>query len=89
MLACYNIAFANLDEGQFVIPTTYDAWRHCIEEHCQIPLTADFVARRLQELEDRQVYSTEQLHRRYGADHVKQLQQWFQRAADELAHGHR
>lgn len=44
-----------------MIPTTYAAWRHCIEVHCQIPLSADFVAKRLKELEDQQVYSTEQL----------------------------
>lgn len=67
-----------------MIPTTYEAWRHCIEVDCRIPLTREFITQRLRELDDRGVYSTEQLQRRYGEAHVDQLKRWFRRAAEEL-----
>lgn len=70
-----------------MIPTTYENWRHCIEVHCGIPLTQAFVAQRQRELDDRNVFSTEQLLRRYGDDHVARLRHWFQRAAEELDAG--
>lgn len=49
-----------------------------------MPLTREFIAQRLRELDDRSVYSTEQLQRRYGEVHVDQLRRWFRRAAEEL-----
>jgi hypothetical protein len=67
-----------------MIPDTYEAWRHCIEIDCGIPLTRAFIDQRLRELDDRAIYSTQQLFRRYGDDHVAQLKRWFQRAAGEL-----
>ena len=67
-----------------MIPSTYDEWRHCIQVHCRIPLTRDFIVQRLRELDDRSVYSTEQLLRKYGNEHVAQVKGWFQRAAEEL-----
>lgn len=67
-----------------MIPTTYESWRHCIEVHCRLPLTADYIAQRLRELEDRSVYSTEQLLRHYGEAHVARIKQWFQQAAQDL-----
>jgi hypothetical protein len=70
-----------------VIPASYEEWRHCIQVHCRIPLTPSFVAQRLRELDDRALYSTEQLIRRYGEAHVAQVKRWFQRAAEELHAG--
>ncbi|MEM9301989.1 MAG: hypothetical protein AAGE01_07750 [Pseudomonadota bacterium] len=67
-----------------MIPESYEAWRHCIEVHCRIPLTREFITKRLRELDDRGEYSTEQLLRHYGESHVSQLRHWFQRAAADL-----
>lgn len=66
-----------------MIPTTYQAWRHCIEQICRIPLTGEFIARRLSELDDTQLHSTEQLRRHYGDDHFQAVKRWFRQAADE------
>lgn len=66
-----------------MIPTTYDEWRHCIEQICRIPLTADFIARRLSELNNPQLHSTEQLYRCYGPAHVEAIRGWFRQAAQQ------
>lgn len=66
------------------IPQTYAAWRTCIEVHCGIPLTAQFIATRLRELNDDGFYSTEQLLRFYGQAHVARIRAWFQQAAKAL-----
>ena len=34
------------------IPSIAKAWRHCIEHHCGIPLTPEFAAERIRELEN-------------------------------------
>lgn len=66
------------------IPQNFEQWRTCIEVHCRVPLTREYVAQRLRELEDRSVYSTEQLLRRYGEAHVERIRGWFCQAAQEL-----
>ncbi|MDD0930201.1 hypothetical protein [Xylella fastidiosa] len=30
-----------------LIPNTYEAWRHCIEHRCNIPLTQTYIEERL------------------------------------------
>ena len=70
-----------------MIPGNYDEWRHCIEHYCQIPLTPEFLAQRLRELDDPRVYSTEQLLRCYGHAHVEAVRGWFRQAARETGAG--
>lgn len=53
-----------------LVPITYNDWRHRIEDRCRIALTRAFIAQRIDHLDDRGVYSTEQMLRRYGEDHV-------------------
>ncbi len=67
-----------------MIPTSYQAWRECIEVHCLIPLERSFIAQRLRELDDSGVYSTQQLRTHYGEAHLAQLREWFRRAEVEL-----
>lgn len=66
------------------VPRSYSDWRTCIEVHCGIPLTAEFIGQRLRELDDGSLFSTEQLLRHYGQAHVAQLRQWFLMAQGEL-----
>jgi hypothetical protein len=63
-----------------MIPTTYDAWRHCIEIDCQQPLTADFIASRIAELRDAAHERTAQFVRLYGESHRLRVLGWFERA---------
>jgi hypothetical protein len=70
------------DEG--VIPETYLGWRHCITVHCGIPLTADFVARRIAALIRGEIEETLRFRKLYGDAHWRQVLAWFQRARQEL-----
>lgn len=66
-----------------MIPDNYANWRHCIEVHCGLSLTPEFLAARLGELSDPTHERTQQFARLYGADHLRQVIGWFQRAAAE------
>lgn len=66
------------------LPRSYSEWRTCIEVHCRIPLTVEFVDQRLRELDDGSLLSTEQLLRHYGQAHVEQLREWFRKARGDL-----
>ncbi len=62
------------------IPRNYDEWRHCIEHWCGIELRPEFIARRLQALNDRGDDHTRRLLECYGEDHLQALIGWFERA---------
>lgn len=66
------------------IPETYEQWRHCITVECGIPLTADFVARRLSVWRDESCEETERFRRLYGDAHWRSVIVWFEQAAREL-----
>lgn len=66
------------------IPTSYAQWRECIEVHCGIPLTPDYVHSRIGELEDSGNRNTKHFEKLYGAEHLERTLGWFRRAADEL-----
>ncbi|MGY6587653.1 MAG: hypothetical protein ACXIUB_05125 [Wenzhouxiangella sp.] len=67
------------------IPGNYEAWKHCIEHWCEIPLTAEFVEQRLAALNNPKDEHTAKLIDAYGAGHHQQLLAWFQRWANENA----
>lgn len=64
---------------------TYDDWKHCITELCRIPLTPDFVARRLKELRDVGHYNTQRFVSSWGEGHRQQVIAWFEQAQSELS----
>lgn len=64
---------------------TYDDWKHCITQICKVPLTQDFVARRLNELQDTRDHNTQKFINNWGDDHRKQIIAWFKQAEIELA----
>ena len=68
----------------FVIPTSYEHWRHCIEVLGKIELTSAFIDERLTELLDNEHMKTREFERLYGTDHLQQTIAWFRRAAKEL-----
>ncbi|MCG6117024.1 MAG: hypothetical protein MEQ07_02355 [Aquimonas sp.] len=70
-----------------IIPTRYEEWRHCIQEICRIPLTADYVQTRLRELEDPGLHGTQQFLRHYGPEHLARVRAWFEQAGRKLAAG--
>lgn len=64
---------------------TYDDWKHCISEICKIPLTEEFVRRRLTELGDTQNHNTQKFVSTWGENHRKQIVTWLEMAERELA----
>ncbi|APO93686.1 hypothetical protein [Xanthomonas vesicatoria] len=69
------------------LPTSYTAWRHCIEIDCAQPLTAPFIAQRLTSLRDSNDHHTQQFVRRWGQAHHQQVIGWFERARTGVGAG--
>ncbi|TLX56854.1 hypothetical protein DN824_13430 [Stutzerimonas nosocomialis] len=65
------------------IPDSYAVWRHCITVECGIPLTADYISRRLAILANPNEYETQRFAEVYGAAHLQAVLAWFQLAAAE------
>ncbi|MCQ4261542.1 hypothetical protein CXK91_02455 [Stutzerimonas stutzeri] len=63
------------------IPDSYVAWRHCITVECGIPLTTEFVQRRLAVLTNPKEYETQRFAEVYGPGHLQAVLAWYQRAA--------
>ncbi len=67
-------------------PKTYEAWRHCIEVHCGIPLTPAFIEQRLTALRDGNAYQTKRFRETWGDNHLRHVIAWFEQAKSELGH---
>lgn len=68
------------------IPQNYDEWLHCITVICGIPLTTDYVARRIAALDDRTDFQTQRFVDRWGSAHHARTLGWFREAAEKLEH---
>ena len=67
------------------LPQTYEEWEHCITVQCGIPLTAVFVASRIEALEDEGDFSTQKFIEQWGQAHHAKTLDWFRRAASRLS----
>jgi hypothetical protein len=63
------------------IPSTVEAWRHCIEHHCGIPLTPEFAAERIRALENPHHEHTRKFIECYGKAHHQRVLGWFRQVA--------
>ena len=70
-------------ESAFVIPQTYQQWRHCIEVECGLALTGEFIDARIQELARLDHFRTQQFVRLYGESHRARVLDWFRQAGAE------
>ncbi|MBZ4192570.1 hypothetical protein [Niabella beijingensis] len=61
-----------------MIPHTYHAWRHCLEQDCGIRLTEAFAQKRLRIYRDATHPETKRFADRYGAGHLRQVIRWFE-----------
>ena len=66
----------------YVIPSTYEQWRECIEVRCKIPLTPTYIKERIDELEDGKHPKTKSFKKLYGQDHLQQVIAWFRQAGE-------
>ncbi|HWL09839.1 MAG TPA: hypothetical protein VNQ76_15645 [Planctomicrobium sp.] len=70
--------------SEHVIPRTYQEWKECITVRCRIPLTHEFITRRLNELRNPDDPSTREFVRKYGQDYTDPVIGWFASAEGEL-----
>lgn len=66
------------------IPDSYAAWRHCITVECGIPLTAEFIQKRLAILGNPKEYETQRFAEVHGQAHLRAVLSWFEQAAREI-----
>ena len=67
-----------------LIPRNYEEWKHCITVECEIPLTAEFVAQRIDALQNMDDFRTARFVERWGAAHHARTLAWFRDAEQEL-----
>ncbi|MEM7465588.1 MAG: hypothetical protein AAF387_01755 [Pseudomonadota bacterium] len=69
---------------QSPFPENYEQWQHCITVECGIPLTAEFVSKRLAVWKDNNSQETKRFRKLYGDDYLQAVIGWFERAEQEL-----
>jgi len=65
--------------------STYEDWKHCITVSCGIPLTLDYVEKRIDELKDPNDFGTQKFKKTWGDEHREQIISWFEKAKAELS----
>jgi hypothetical protein len=65
-------------------PLNYDDWKHCITKECGIPLTSEFIEKRIASFEDHNNDYTKKFIEKYGEDYARQVVAWFVLARHEL-----
>lgn len=68
------------------IPTSYAAWRRCIEVDCGLELSPAMIRDRISALENPRDFRTRQFLEFYGDAHLAQVIAWFRRAQQEIIH---
>ncbi|MEM1007089.1 MAG: hypothetical protein AAF625_19190 [Pseudomonadota bacterium] len=66
------------------IPKTYDEWEHCITVKCGIPLTPEYIAQRIEAMQDIGDHDTQKFIERWGKDHHARTVGWFLEAQGRL-----
>lgn len=67
-----------------IIPKDFDSWRACIVVKCGIPLTGDFLERRIAVYEDLDLLETKRFIALYGDEHHQNVLTWLRRALVEV-----
>jgi hypothetical protein len=67
-----------------IIPKTFDEWRQCIEHDCGLPLTQEFIQKRLTVFRQPRHEETLRFIHHYGETHLKRIMDWYQHAFNEL-----
>ncbi len=71
---------SNLD----YIPRNYEDWKFCITKKCGIPLTKDYIEKRLAAFRDLNSDHTKKFIEIYGEQYTNQIISWFVLAQDEF-----
>ena len=63
-----------------MIPQSYEEWKNCIENDCGIPLTKDFIEKRLSVFENRSNPETKKFIQLYGSQYLDNIIYWYKRS---------
>ncbi|MEM8834104.1 MAG: hypothetical protein AAGB32_06160 [Pseudomonadota bacterium] len=63
---------------------TYEDWQHCVTVLCGIPLTHDYIKKRIHDLSDHNNDHTRKFIDMWGEDHLKLVIGFFEQAKQEL-----
>ena len=63
-----------------MIPETYEAWLRCITVDCGIPLTREYLERRITELKTATSHDVQRFRELYGENHWRRVTGWFEQA---------
>lgn len=65
---------------------SYESWKYCITELCEVPLTADYIENRISALNDPNNDHTKKFVDAWGEPHLQKVITWFEKAAQEVKH---
>jgi hypothetical protein len=65
------------------LPRDYEAWKYCITMKCGIPLTREFIEKRLSIYNEVGHTETRRFAELYGSPHLARVQEWLARALAE------
>lgn len=63
-----------------MIPRSFEEWKNCIVNDCNINLTPQFIQKRLKVYEDRRNAETKAFIRLYGEEYLNNIIHWLKRA---------
>ena len=63
--------------------STYNEWKHCTTQLCGIPLTSNYIEKRITELSDPNNHHTKKFVESWGEEHLKRVIGWFEQAKKE------
>ena len=62
-----------------MIPHTFDEWKNCIVNDCNIELTKEFAKKRLSVYENATHPETQNFEKLYGKQHLNNVIYWFKK----------
>ena len=63
---------------------TYEDWKHCITVLCGIPLTPNYIDKRLADLNNPNNHHTQKFIETWGNAHLQRVIGWFEQARQEI-----
>ena len=66
-----------------IFPRYYDAWKVCITQKCNIPLTKEYIQKRIDDLSDVNSSATKLFIGKYGAHWRDQILGYFKQANND------
>lgn len=73
-----------MSQKEVQIPRDYETWKFMITNQCKETLSAEFIDARLKVLTNASDSYTQKMVSVYGADYVKVLISWFEKAKSDL-----